>query len=94
MTPKYKSRLVVRGALEEDLGIRTDSPTCELEGLGLIMSWVASMGRRSKCADRTSAYFEGQELDGLMFLNLKPPSDGLEGVPEGGAIIARSIRDP
>ena len=29
----YKSRLVVRGDLENDVGVRTDSPTCELEGL-------------------------------------------------------------
>ena len=87
VSPKYKSRLVVCGDLDEDLGIRTDSPTCELEGLRLIMSWAASMGRRLKCADITSADFQGHELDRLMIL--KPPSDGLGGVPEGGAIIAR-----
>ena len=87
VTPKYKSRLVVRGDLEEDLGIRTDSPTCELEGLRLIMPWAASMGRRLNRADITSADFQGQALVRLMIL--KPPSDGLEGVPAGEAIIAR-----
>ena len=30
VAPQYKSRLVVRGDIEESLGIRTDSPTCEL----------------------------------------------------------------
>ena len=61
---KHTSRLVVRGDLEEDLGIRTDSPTCELEGLRLIMPWAASMGRRFKCADITSAFFNARSLIG------------------------------
>ena len=87
VAPQYKSRLVVRGDLEESLGIRTDSPTCELEGLRLIISWAAGTRRTLKCADITSAYFQGQELDRLMLL--KPPPDGLEGVPDGGALIAR-----
>ena len=39
--PISKSRLVVRGDLEQVSGICTDSPTCELEGLRLIISWAA-----------------------------------------------------
>ena len=87
VAPQYKSRLVVRGDLEESLGIRTDSPTCELEGLRLIISWAAGTKKVLKCADITSAYFQGQELDRLMLL--RPPQDGLEGVPADGALIAR-----
>ena len=74
LTPQYKSRLVVRGDMEEALGIGTDSPTCELEGLRLIISFAAGTKRKLKCADITSAYFQGQELDRLMLL--RPPTDG------------------
>ena len=69
------------------MGTRTDSPTCELEGLGLIILWAAGAKTSLKCADIPSAYFHGQELGRLTLL--KPPRDGLEGVPDGGALIAR-----
>ena len=39
--PQYKSRLVVRGDLEESLGIRTDSPTCPMEGVNMIVASIA-----------------------------------------------------
>ena len=87
VAPQYKSRMVVRGDMEEALGIRTDSPTCELEGLRLIISFAAGTKRKLKCADITSAYFQGQELDRPMFLRLA--TDGLDGVPDGGGLIAR-----
>ena len=87
VAPQYKSILVVRGDLEESLGIRTDSPTCELEGLRLIISWAAGTKNILKCADITSAYFQGQELDRLMLL--RPPQDGLGGAPADGALAAR-----
>eukprot|EP00959_Pyramimonas_sp_CCMP1952_P338431 7087378-Pyramimonas_sp.AAC.1 len=41
VAPQYKSRLVVRGDLEESLGIRADSPACEIEELMLIVSRAA-----------------------------------------------------
>eukprot|EP00959_Pyramimonas_sp_CCMP1952_P252501 5275747-Pyramimonas_sp.AAC.1 len=85
--PQYKSRRAVRGDLEESLGNRADSLVCEFEGLGLIASWAAITKKTLKCADVTSAYFQGQELDHLMLL--KPPPDGLAGVRDGGAAIAR-----
>eukprot|EP00959_Pyramimonas_sp_CCMP1952_P224877 4702247-Pyramimonas_sp.AAC.1 len=50
-----KSRLVVRGDLEESLGIRVDMPTCEQEGLSLIASWAAGTKKTLRCADITSA---------------------------------------
>ena len=87
MPALYKSRLVVRGDLENDVGIRTDSPTCELEGLRLVMSFAAGTKSRLRSADITSAYFQGMELDRLMLL--KAPPDGLEGVDADGALIAR-----
>ncbi len=87
MPAQYKSRLVVRGDLEHDVGVRTDSPTCESEGLRLIMSFAAGTKSRLRSADITSAYFQGMELDRLMLL--KPPLDGLEGVDADGCMIAR-----
>eukprot|EP00959_Pyramimonas_sp_CCMP1952_P226974 4745643-Pyramimonas_sp.AAC.1 len=87
VAPQYKSILVVRGDLEGSLGIRADSPTCELQGLMLIVSWAAGTKKILKCVNIASACFQGQELDRLMLL--KPPPDGLEGVPDGEALIAR-----
>eukprot|EP00959_Pyramimonas_sp_CCMP1952_P129333 2704438-Pyramimonas_sp.AAC.1 len=87
VAPQYKSRLAVRGDSEESLGILADSLTCGLEGLRLIASWAAGTKKTLKCADIASAYFQGQEFD--RFMLLKPPPDGVEGVPGGGALIAR-----
>ena len=42
--PELKSRLVASGNFEETPGIRTDSPTCDLEGLNLKIAWAASLG--------------------------------------------------
>ena len=41
VAPLFKSRLVSRGDLEETTGARTDSPTCEIEGLNTLLSWVS-----------------------------------------------------
>eukprot|EP00959_Pyramimonas_sp_CCMP1952_P232928 4867933-Pyramimonas_sp.AAC.1 len=73
------STLVMRGDLEESLGIRAASPTCEHDGLWLIVSWAAGAKKTLKCADAASSRFQGQELDRPMLL--KPPPDGLEGSP-------------
>ena len=78
----------MRGDLEESLGLRTDSPKCGLEGLMLIISWAAGREKILNCADIASAYFQGRDLDILILL--KPPGDGLEGAPEGGALVARA----
>jgi hypothetical protein len=41
VAPSFKSRLVSRGDLEDATGVRTDSPTCDLEGQNLLLSWAA-----------------------------------------------------
>eukprot|EP00959_Pyramimonas_sp_CCMP1952_P337605 7069899-Pyramimonas_sp.AAC.1 len=87
VAPQHKSIFAARGDLEESWGIRADAPTRELEGLWLVVSWAYSAEKTFECADFTSAFFQGQELDRLVLL--KPPPDGLEGVPGGGALIAR-----
>ena len=39
--PRYKSRLVACGQFENCPEVRTDSPTCDVEGLNLICSFAA-----------------------------------------------------
>ena len=39
--PKMKSRLVTCGQLEDCTGIRSDSPTADVEGLNLVCSFAA-----------------------------------------------------
>ena len=73
--PEFKSRLVACGNFEDTPGIRTDSPTCDLEGLNLLVSWAASNALRLNSADIRNAYFQGKELDRLLLLS--PPKCGL-----------------
>ena len=71
----FKSRLVGCGQNEDTTELRTDSPTCELEALNLIISFAACHCYRLKCGDIRNAYFQGKELD--IILLLKPPRGGL-----------------
>ena len=52
-----KSRLVLRGDLENTEGIRRDAPTCEQDCLNLL---------RLKSVDISNAYFQRPELDRVM----------------------------
>ena len=36
VAPLFESRLVSRGDLEETTGVRTDSPTCDIEGWNIL----------------------------------------------------------
>ena len=87
--PEFKSRLVTRGDLEKEKDLRTDSPTCDLVAMRLILSYAACNKLRICSGDIANAYFQGKEIDRLFLL--KPPRDdtGLEGVPEGAALICR-----
>ena len=57
VAPLFKSRLVSRGDLEETTGVRTDSPTCDIEGLNILLSWVSCERLTVKSGDITNAYF-------------------------------------
>lgn len=89
VAPEYKSRLVARGDLEKQQGLRTDSPTCDLSALRLILSFASTSKLAIKSADITNAYFQGKEMDRLFLLS--PPNDdhGLEGVSKGDALVCR-----
>ena len=70
-----KSRLVGRGDFENLEGVRTDSPTMDIEGHSLIFSFAASNKIEIKSADISNAYFQGKELDRILLL--RPPKGGL-----------------
>ena len=57
---QFKSRLVERGDQETTQGIRTDSPTADLEAVNLVISWASSMKFRVATFDITNAYFHGE----------------------------------
>ena len=75
--PLFKSRLVSRGDLEETTGVRTDSPTCDIEGLNILLSWVSCERLTVKSGDITNAYFQGCQLERLISMR-QPPG----GVPD------------
>ena len=74
-TVKYKSRLLARGDQEKTLGIRTDSPTADLDSVNMILSWAASEKFRLMSLDITNAYFHGETMTRLMIL--RPPRGGI-----------------
>ena len=87
--PEYKSRLVACGHLEDRRGIRSDSPTVDLEVLNLIASFAACTRTRLHGADLSNAYFQGEKMDRLLLL--RPPRGGLPGMRDGDYMIAANV---
>ena len=69
--------MVSRGNLEETSCVRTDSPTCDIEGLKIILSWVSCERLTVKAGDITNTYFQGCPLERLILM-IQPPG----GVPD------------
>ena len=88
-TPEYKSRLVACGQFEETEGIRTDSPTADVEALNLVCSFAACGKLKIKCADIRNAYFNAEPLDRLMLL--RPPRGGLPGIEKDKYAVAARL---
>ena len=82
-----KSRLVGCGNFEDTDGVRTDSPTCDLEGQNLLFSWAASSHLHLCSADITNAYFQGKQLDRAILF--RQPPGGLPGVSLDAMLVAR-----
>ena len=57
--------------------MRTDSPTCDIEGLNIFLSWVSCERLTVKSGDITNAYFQGCPLERLILMK-QPPG----GVPD------------
>ena len=75
--PMMRSRLVVRGVLENNFG-RKDSPTADNEGAAFVCSFAASRRLRLRSGDLEAGYFQGEEMSRVLIL--KPPPSGL---PDG-----------
>jgi len=75
--PDLKSRLVACGQFEDKRGLRSDSPTADVEALNLICSYAAMKRLRLKCGDVQNAYFSADNIDRLLLLH--PPKGGIPG---------------
>jgi hypothetical protein len=84
-----KSRLVGCGNFEETKGLRTDSPTADVDAHNLVLSFCASSKLKIKSADIQSAYLQGKPVDRLILYKI--PRGGIpdHGVKEGAVIAAR-----
>ena len=87
MEAKYKSRLVVRGDLEQG-DPRSDSPTASIEAQNLVFSFAASRRLKLKALDVTNAYFQGEAIDRVLLLS--QPKGGLPGLKPGDHMLARA----
>ncbi len=85
--PELKSRLVGCGNFENTEGLRTDSPTADVDSHNLVFSWCASNRVTIKSADITSAYLQGKENDRVILYRI--PKGGIpeEGVEELAARV-------
>ena len=85
--PLYKSRLVVRGDLEQG-DLRSDSPTADIEAQNLIFSFAASEKVPIRSLDVTNAYFQGESIDRVLILS--QPKGGLPGMNPEEHLLARA----
>ena len=83
---KLKSRLVVRGDLEEN-DLRTDSPTASQLFLNLIIAFAACSGNALKAGDISAAFLQGAMISRLLAMTL--PKGGIPGVRPGSLLRAR-----
>ena len=85
---KLKSRLVVRGDLEMDSSLRTDSPTTSQLLINLIICHAAATGQRLRAGDISAAFLQGAKIDRLLALKL--PKHGVpdDQVKPGSLMVA------
>ena len=84
-----ESRLVGCGNFEDTDGLRTDSPTGDVDAHNLVFSWCASNKVKIHSADISSAYLQGKQNDRVILYRI--PKGGIpgEGIEEGSVIAAR-----
>ena len=87
--PELKSRLVGCGNFEDTEGLRTDSPTGDVDAHNLVFSWCSSHKVKIKSADISSAYLQGKQNDRVILYRI--PKGGIpeEGIEEGSVLAAR-----
>ena len=77
--PKLKSRLVLRGDLEEG-DFRVDCPTATATGTHLVISFAACTRRRLRAGDISAAFLQGSPINRELLM--KVPHTGIPG-PDG-----------
>jgi hypothetical protein len=87
--PDLKSRLVGCGNFEDTEGLRTDSPTGDVDSHNLVFSWCASNKVKIRSADISNAYLQGKQNDRVILYRI--PKGGIpeEGIAEGDVLAAR-----
>ena len=75
MPEKWKSRLVIRGDLEQDW-FRTDCPTASSTTIHILLSWAATKKYRLKSGDISAAFLQGSPIERLLLI--KAPRDGIQ----------------
>ena len=87
---KYKSRLFGCGIFETTEGLRTDSPAGDVDSHNIVCSWCAQAHASFHACDFTNGYFQGQEIDRILFYRI--PAEGIpeEGIA-GGAMLASRV---
>ena len=78
--PQYKSRLVVRGDLEDPSRMRIDSPTGSLTMLSMVLCLAISRGTTLHSGDISAAFLQGSKLDRVLILSL--PKGGIPQVDQ------------
>ena len=71
---KLKSRLVIRGDLENET-FRTDCPTAAAGCIHVLLSYAACKGLKLKSGDITAAFLQGSPIERLLLLSA--PNDGI-----------------
>ena len=84
-----KSRIVVRGDLESNNSLRTDSPTASQLFLNLIIAYAASLGLQLRAGGISAAFLQGTAIQRL--LAMWPPKDGIpdDAVKPGSLLVAK-----
>ena len=80
--PQMKSRIVVRGDLEEASQMRTDSPTCSQLMISTVLSLSACRDTDLWAGDISAAFLQGSTLDRVLILKMPrglPDEDEQEG---------------
>eukprot|EP00913_Durusdinium_trenchii_P018068 g16978.t1 len=85
---RLKSRLVVRGDLEDSSLMRCDSPTCSLTMLSVVLTLAACRNSSLWSGDISAAFLQGSKLNRVLVLSL--PKDGVPGVPPNMYYIVSS----
>jgi hypothetical protein len=87
--PELKSRLVGCGNFEETSGLRTDSPTADVDAHNLVFSFCACHKIKVQSADIQAAYLQGKPVDRIILYKI--PRGGIpeHGIKEGAVIAAR-----